>query len=276
MRIAVLSGKGGTGKTTVAACLSASADRCQYVDCDVEEPNGAIFLKPQLAYRKPVYVMIPEVVSGNCTGCGTCVKACRFHAMACINKKILIFPELCHHCGACGIACRNDAIVETQREVGVIESDQENLFLQGTLHTGEPVTVPVIHALKDRIRTDIPVILDCAPGASCTVVQTIDGCDYCILVTEPTPFGLYDLNIAYQLTRKMHIPSGVVLNKAMEYDPGIKDYCDSNHLQLLMEIPYSRQIAEEYSRGVLPVETDIRWKDRFSELFGKISGGGAK
>lgn len=151
-------------------------------------------------------------------------RTCRFNAIAVVKRKVLIFPEVCHHCGACAIACRQKAITEVEREIGAIESDGTGRFLQGRLNIGEPITIPVIHRLKEAMRKTGPVILDCSPGASCTVVQTIDGCDYCILVTEPTPFGLHDLKIAVSLVRKMDIPFGIVINKAMDADQSIQAY----------------------------------------------------
>ncbi len=275
MKIAVLSGKGGTGKTTVSASLAAAIEKCQYIDCDVEEPNGALFLNPQIARVSSVEVAVPTVDTSKCNGCGRCAKVCQFHAISVVKGKVLLFPELCHHCGACMIACPQSAISETGREIGVIESDEESLFIQGRLHIGEPVTIPVIQGLKKRMRDDVPVILDCSPGASCTVVQTITGCDYCILVTEPTPFGLHDLKIAAALVQKMDIPFGVVINKAMEGDGSVQQYCCGQGITVLMEIPFSRDIAENYSRGVLPVKGNSEWRDRFISLYKAIEGGAA-
>lgn len=275
MMIAVLSGKGGTGKTIVAASLAASLGDSQYIDCDVEEPNGALFLNPEIIKTTPVNVLVPEVDASKCDGCGDCAKACRFNAIAVVNKKVLIFPEVCHHCGACLIACPQRAIKEVQREIGVVEADRNGRFLQGRLNIGEPITIPIIHKLKQSMRKDAINILDCSPGASCTVVQTIDGCDYCILVTEPTPFGLHDLKIAVALVRKMGIPFGVVLNKAMEEDRSIQTYCGYEKIPVLMEIPFLREIAENYSKGILPVHMGVEWENRFVEMFSKISGGKA-
>lgn len=274
MRIAVLSGKGGTGKTTVSASLAA-ATQSQYVDCDVEEPNGALFLKPQIKDVTNVSVLVPKVDESKCDGCGKCAQACRFHAMAVVKGKVLVFPEICHHCGACVIACPQEAISETEREIGVVESDGEGMFMQGRLNIGEPITLPIIRRLKQKLSNDRPVILDCSPGASCTVVQTIEDCDFCILVTEPTPFGLHDLKIAVSLVRKLGLPFGIVVNKAMREEPCIHQYCQQEGIDILMEIPYMRDIAESYSNGVLPVEMDDQWKQKFSEMFDRIKGGWA-
>ncbi len=275
MKIAVLSGKGGTGKTIVSASLAVSLGSSQYIDCDVEEPNGALFLNPAIEHSIPVSVLVPAVDEEKCSGCGDCARACRFNAIAAVKGKVIIFPEICHHCGACVIACPEKAISECEREIGVVESDGKGHFLQGRLNIGEPVTIPIINKLKRSIREDIPAILDCCPGAACTVVKTIEGCDYCILVTEPTPFGLHDLNIAAALVRKMGMPFGVVVNKAMEGDQSIQQFCSSENIKILMEIPYMREIAEAYSNGLLPVHLDKEWENRFIRLYYNAKGGRA-
>ncbi|MEZ4358463.1 MAG: ATP-binding protein [Eubacteriales bacterium] len=274
MKIAVLSGKGGTGKTTVSASLAASLKSSQYVDCDVEEPNGALFLNPKIEHTVPVNVLVPKVDETKCNGCGICGKTCRFNAIAVVKNKVLIFPEVCHHCGACVIACPKKAISEVEREIGVVEAGGDGSFLQGRLNIGEPITIPIIRKLKQYLRKDIPVILDCSPGASCTVVQTIDGCDYCILVTEPTPFGLHDLKIAVSLVRKMGISFGIVINKAMQEDQSIQEYCKQQGIDVLMEIPYMREIAECYSKGILPIKMLKELREEFVWLYDKIKGGG--
>ncbi len=272
MTIAVLSGKGGTGKTTVSASLAVAIGQCQYVDCDAEEPNGALFLKPNIDHSEKVYVQVPKIKESLCDGCGDCVKACMFNALAAVKRKIIVFPQMCHHCGACTIACKKGAVYETPREVGVIEAGG-NKFLQGRLNIGELITIPIISRLKQMMRSDAPVILDCAPGASCTVVKTISGCDYCVLVTEPTPFGLNDLKIAVKLVTKMGIKFGVVINKAMENDKSIEDYCGRLGIPVLMKIPYSRKIAQDYSKGILPVHADKPYKKMFLKLYETIRAG---
>lgn len=276
MKIAILSGKGGTGKTTVSASLVLSLPFCQYIDCDVEEPNGAIFLKPELQESTRVKVLVPEADMTKCNACGNCAKACQFNAIAVIKGKVLVFPEICHHCGACVIACPNDAIREVERAIGVVEANADDTFLQGKLNLGEPISIPIISELKKRMKKDRTVILDCSPGASCTVVQSIEGCDYCVLVTEPTPFGLHDLKIAVQLVRKMKIPFGIVLNKASDSSKLIHDFCEDEGIDILMEIPFSKQIAEGYSKGVLPVQNDDLWKEKFEKLYEKIERGANK
>lgn len=276
MKIAVLSGKGGTGKTTVSASLAFTLKDCQYIDCDVEEPNGAIFLKPEIKENSLVKVLVPEADLSKCNACGRCAKACQFNAIAVIKDKVLVFPEICHHCGACVIACPKDALREIERVIGVVESDSEGLFLQGKLNVGEPISIPILRELKSRIKNDSIVIIDCPPGASCAVVQSIEDCDYCVLVTEPTPFGLHDLKIAVQLVKKMGLHFGVVLNKATENSTLIQEYCGNEGIELLMEIPFLREIAQSYSKGILPVQDDSSWEEKFKELFRRIEGGAGK
>jgi MinD superfamily P-loop ATPase len=273
MKIAVLSGKGGTGKTIVAASLAFALDSSQYIDCDVEEPNGALFLKPELQEAYEVKVPVPEIDPAKCNSCGDCARACQFHALAMIKDKVLTFSEICHHCGACLLACPAGAIHETDRVIGVVESDATGNFLHGRLNIGEPISIPIIRELKKRVQDGLPVILDCPPGASCAVMQSIDRCDYCILVTEPTPFGLHDLKIAAALVKKMRIPYGVVVNKATGNQRMVRDFCKENHTEFLLEIPFSREIAENYSQGILPVQTNPEWIGRFQELFTEAERG---
>ena len=276
MKIAVLSGKGGTGKTTVSASLAATLPSCQYIDCDVEEPNGGIFLKPELTKSSPVKVPVPNVDMSKCNACGYCAKACQFNAIAVVKGKVLLFPEICHHCGACVIACPNDAIKEVERVIGVVEANEDDTFLQGRLNVGEPVSIPILRELKKRIKEDATVIIDCSPGASCTVVQSIEGCDYCVLVTEPTPFGLHDLKITFELVKKMGLTFGVVLNKASDSSRLIHEFCEKQGIELLMEIPFSQEIAQSYSRGILPVQNNNSWKEKFEKLYKKIERGAGK
>ncbi|MDD3839520.1 MAG: ATP-binding protein [Clostridia bacterium] len=273
MKIAVLSGKGGTGKTTVAASLASVIENCQYVDCDVEEPNGAVFIKPDLKRRYDVEVLVPQVNEQNCDGCGKCAETCQFNAIAVVKGKVLIFPEICHHCGACVLACPNSAIEEKKRTIGIIETDEQEKFIQGKLNIGEPISIPIITDIKNRLNSDVPTIIDCSPGASCVVVNSIEGCDYCILVTEPTPFGLHDLKIAVQLVEKMGIPYGVVINKADQKDESIHSFCKQKDIKILMEIPFSKETAQMYSKGILPVESDKRWAKKFKELFDSVKEG---
>lgn len=270
MKIAVLSGKGGTGKTTVAASLAKVIQNGQYIDCDVEEPNGFLFLHPKIVESKDVTVLVPEVDQNLCSLCGACAGICQFNAIAVTQKKVLVKAELCHYCGACALACQPYAITEVSRSIGVIENDAQCQFIQGRLKIGEPIGVPIISALKKKINPDRTAILDCSPGASCAVVRSIEGCDFALLVTEPTPFGLHDLKIAVELVRIMKIPAAVILNKADSDHQLVQKYCDQAGLPILMDIPFSREIAEHYARGILPVDYDEKWRDRFELLYWQI------
>jgi MinD superfamily P-loop ATPase len=270
MRIAVLSGKGGTGKTTVAASLATVLPDCQYADCDVEEPNGFIFLRPDLTKTAEVQVLVPQADPAACTGCGACSRICQFNAIAVVKKNVLIFPELCHHCGACILVCEPGALCEVERTIGVIQQDDTASFIQGRLNVGEPAGIPIIEAIKKRLDPKRTAILDCSPGAACTVVKSLEGADFALLVTEPTPFGLHDLTIAVNLVRKMKLEAGVVINKAGPDNHIISDFCRQQQLPVLLEIPFSRTIAEHYADGRLPVDDDPVWQARFLELADKI------
>lgn len=266
MKIAVLSGKGGTGKTTVSASLAYALENSQYIDCDVEEPNGAIFLKPVSLKTCEVNVPVPEVDATCCTGCGACAKVCQFHALAVIKGNVLVFAEICHHCGACRIACPAGAIHETSRTIGVVETSADGAFIHGRLNIGEPVGIPIIRELKKRMSDKRFIILDCPPGASCAVMKSVEGCDFGILVTEPTPFGLHDLQIAAGLMEKVGIPYGVIINKATPEEKIIQPFCTENGIEVLLEMPFSQEIAANYSNGILPVQADPDWKARFRDV----------
>lgn len=270
MRLAVLSGKGGTGKTTVSVSLAKVIANSQYADCDVEEPNGAIFLKPVVMDAEDVRVLVPKVDQSVCTGCGACARICQFSAIAVVKKKVLIFPELCHHCGACVLVCEPGALTEVERSIGTIEASQDNEFIQGRLAIGEPSGLAIIDAIKQRLDPNRPAILDCPPGAGCSVVKSLEGADYALLVTEPTPFGLHDLAIAWSLVQRMEIPAGLVLNKSGSGNEPVYAFCREHLLPVLMEIPYSRSIATAYASGLLPVDTDPDWIQRFTDLYDRI------
>lgn len=273
MKIAVLSGKGGTGKTTVSAGLARLIKPSQYIDCDVEEPNGYIFLKPDLTNSMPVNVLVPVVNENKCTLCKECEKACQFNAIAVIKDKVLIFPELCHHCGACFVACRSMALTETERQVGIIEMNEDKSFIHGKLNIAEPIAVPIVKKLKEFQKQDVPVILDCSPGASCTVVQSIEDCDFCVLVTEPTPFGLHDLKIAASLVKKLSKPFGIVINKALNDNSIIEDFCKAQGISVLAKIPYSREIAIAYSNGELDTALKAPLEEMMEKVFKSIKEG---
>jgi MinD superfamily P-loop ATPase len=251
MVISVASGKGGTGKTTVAVSLALALGRCRYLDCDVEEPNGHILLRPRLDPGDDVTKPLPVVDESRCTHCHECSRACAFHALAVLADRVLVFPELCHGCGLCVAVCPERAITERPLPVGVLEAGTAGPveFVQGRLNVGEPMAIPVIRAVKGRIDKEIDTIIDVPPGTSCPMVQSVRGSDLCLLVTEPTPFGLHDLRLAVDTVRAVGVPAGVVLNRAGIGDDGIDDFCAAESLPLLLSIPFDRRIAEAYSRG---------------------------
>jgi MinD superfamily P-loop ATPase len=282
----VASGKGGTGKTTVAVSLALSlaanaqgrsGSRPLFLDCDVEAPNAALFLRPSIETRRNVGHMIPEVDLELCTYCGRCSEVCQYHAIAVVGEKVLVFPELCHGCGSCTLNCPTQAIHEILRATGTIERGWAGAveFAQGTLNVGEPMPVPIIRQLK---RTSIPshpgdrpIILDAPPGTACPVVESMRGADFVLLVTEPTPFGLHDLRLAVEVARdELGLPVGVVINRDGVGDTGVEDYCGTEDLPILMRIPLDRRIAAAYSEGKTLVEVYPEYRKRFQSLYAAI------
>ena len=255
LSIAVASGKGGTGKTTVAAGFAIVIGRCEFLDCDVEEPNAHLFLHPTLTCTEKVTLPVPEVNRERCSLCGRCAEACQFHAIAMMGQQVLVFPELCHGCGACSLACPEGAIREAPREIGVVESGKSGKigFVHGHLNVGEPMATPVIWAVKAHLDSKRLTIIDAAPGTACPVVEAVKGSDFCLLVTEPTPFGLSDLRLAVEVMEKLRVPCGVVINRSGEGDEATEAFCASKKLPLLGRIPFSRAIAEAYARGQHPI-----------------------
>jgi MinD superfamily P-loop ATPase len=275
MIIAVASGKGGTGKTLVATslALSLSGDfKVQLLDCDVEEPNAHIFLRLALNQSRPVYIPIPKVDETKCTYCGKCAEVCAYNAIAVLKEKVLIFPELCHGCGACSYLCPESAITEEGREVGVVErAILGNLeLIQGRLAIGEAMAPPVIREVKKYVDPTKEVIVDVSPGTSCPVVEAVKGSDFCLLVTEPTPFGLNDLSLAVEAVRKLGIPCGVVINRVGAGDEEVERYCHQQGIPILVKIPLDRNIAMLYSKGIPLIEGMPRWREDFLRLFRDI------
>ncbi len=271
MRITVASGKGGTGKTTVATNLglALSADHpVQFLDCDVEEPNAHIFLKPRIERTWSVEKLLPRVDEAKCTYCGECAKACEFNAIAVIGKKVIVYDELCHGCGLCKMVCPVGAISEVPHELGVIEEGTARgfPFSRGLLNVGEAMATPLIHALKEGIDPDSLAILDAPPGTGCPTIAAIQGADVALLVTEPTPFGLHDLRAAVGVARAVGVPIGVVINRDGIGDDRVERYCAEEGIPILLKIPFDREIARLYSQGIPLVDALPEWRDKFRSL----------
>jgi MinD superfamily P-loop ATPase len=275
MIISIASGKGGTGKTLVSSSLAISLkdnEQVQVADCDVEEPNLHIFLRPEFTGSGKVSIQVPRVDKNKCTYCGKCAEVCAFNAIAVVNDKVLIFDELCHGCGACSYLCPENAIEEQNREIGNVQTGHCNGidFICGILNVGEAMAPPVIRKVKDKINPAKTVLLDVTPGTSCPVIESIKGSDFCILVTEPTPFGLNDLTLAVEVVRLLHVPCGIVLNRAGYGDEIIIEYCKSENLPILLTIPLDSSIAGLYSKGITLAEGMPEWQECFTDIFHQI------
>ena len=272
MIISVASGKGGTGKTTIATNLAVSLEKgIKFLDCDVEEPNAHLFLRPNIDYSEVVTVPVPEIDLEKCDFCGKCAEFCQFNAISVMGKNILTFPELCHGCGGCSLICPKEAISERPREIGILEHgfSGEIEFVHGRLKIREVMAVPLIERVKKHIDAEKIVIIDAPPGTSCPVIATIKNSDFVVLVTEPTPFGLHDLRLAVGVARVLRLPMGIVINRADLGDKGVFEYCEKEGIPILITIPFEREIAESYARGELLAKKDI-WKDRFLGLWERI------
>ena len=275
MIISVASGKGGTGKTLVATSLALTlkdGDKVQLLDCDVEEPDAHVFLKPSITHKEAVSIPVPKVDEDKCTYCGKCAEVCAYNAIAVFPKHVLVFPELCHGCGACSYLCPEKAISEEGKEIGVVERGNSDGvdFAHGKLAIGEAMATPLIRKVKEQARHEGTVIIDVSPGTSCPVVEAVKDSDFCILVTEPTPFGLNDLVLAVETVRLLDIPCGVILNRAGVGDGKVEEYCRKENIPILLTIPLDTEIAGLYSRGITLVEGKPQWKESFLELFDKI------
>lgn len=280
MKIACASGKGGTGKTTIATNLALSIAKIQdvtYCDCDVEEPNGHIFLKPKVTSKEVIGVPVPLVDETRCTGCGECGRICQYKAIMPVKKGVLVFPELCHGCSGCWLICPEGAIKESSRTVGVMEAgdaDRGVRFIHAKLRIGEAQVVPLIRKLKECLPTDGVVILDAPPGTSCPVIETIKGVDCCLLIVEPTPFGLHDFKLTLRMVKELKIPYNIVINRSgMGWDDKLDEYLISERICPLMSIPHERRIAEAYSRGDMIINTFPEYRDIFADLWEKIKEG---
>lgn len=279
MRIAVASGKGGTGKTTVAVSLALWAARqglrTRLCDCDVEEPNARLHLRVREEGRREVTLDIPDVDPERCTHCGRCAEFCRYNALACLPDRTRVFEDLCHACGGCALVCPEGAIGWKPRSLGELSwgRDEELRFSEGELRVGETVVPPLIAAVRSSARAEDWVILDSPPGATCPVVETLRGVDYVILVTEPTPFGLHDLQAVVSLTRVLGLEAGVVINRSLGHEDIIERYCDRAGLQILTRIPFRRQVVAAASRGRSALDADERVAAAIEELGHRLRRG---
>lgn len=279
MRAAVLSGKGGTGKTFVSVNLAAMAGNAVYIDCDVEEPNGRLFLKPTHTKETPVYTLIPEFDAARCTGCRKCVEFCRYNALVFIREKPMVFSEVCHSCGGCSLLCPEDAVSEKPHPVGVVEEGVSGSVrvVTGVMNTGEASAVPVIKAaLSAGTGTEKLTVIDCPPGSGCPVMESVMDADYCILVTEPTAFGLHNLQMVHKLVTLLGKPCGVVVNKTDEAYAPLEKFCTAHRTPILLRIPYSAKLAELGAGGQIAAEHDEGTASLFGRLFSAVQKEAAK
>ncbi len=273
MTISVASGKGGTGKTTVAASLASVIPESVYIDCDVEEPNGHLFFKPEFILEENANKFFPLIDQDKCTFCGKCVEVCEFNALINLKFEIVLFEEMCHGCGACTYFCPSKVITEKAKAIGVVRTGITNdkiLFADGLLNIGEVAAAPLIKEVKKKIVDGKTNIIDSPPGTSCSMVEAVKDSDFCILVTESTPFGLNDLKLAIDVLKTIKIPFGVVINK---YDPAFQEmenYLRENSIEIFLKIPFDRRFAESYSEGILPVKKYPELKNNFIILYNRI------
>ncbi len=275
MKISVASGKGGTGKTFVSTSLALSIDKeLTFLDLDVEEPNAHIFIKPMFDEENDVGIPVPRVDYDKCDFCGVCQEVCAYNAIFAFpnTKKVVVFDELCKGCGACVVLCPQKALYEVPRPVGKMRHGRNGKieFFDGKLNIGEINTTYMITHIQKQVKNASLIIVDSPPGTSCPMIQAVKDSDFVILVTEPTPFGLFDLNLAYEVVKKMEIPSGIIINRYGIGDDRVEKFAEENNIPILLKIPFSREIARYYSEGVPIVHADESWKEKFKSVFDRV------
>ena len=274
MKVAVLSGKGGTGKTLVSVNLAALAKESLYIDCDVEEPNGHLFFKPDDIKEEEVTVKIPTVDNELCNGCRQCVDFCKFNALVYIKDKLIIFDDICHSCGGCLLLCSQDALTEKEKVIGKVEKGlSENVKVHtGILNTGQASGSLIINNLLNDIReaSEAMTFIDCPPGSACSVMDSIKDADYCILVAEPSLFGVHNLNMVYELVNLFNKPFGVVLNKTLEEENPAEKFCLDRKIKILGEIPFDHELGNLNSNGEIAVRKSKKYKKIFSDLLDSV------
>lgn len=272
MNIAVLSGKGGTGKTLISVNLASVIKDSTYIDCDVEEPNGHLFFKPTELNSKDITVKIPIVDQDLCNGCRVCVDFCKFNALAYINNKLFVFDDICHSCGGCMLLCPEKAIFEREKAIGKVEEgiSTDVKIITGILNTGEASGVPIIKNILEEYRSENISIIDCPPGSACIVMESIKDADYCILIAEPTIFGVHNLNMVYELVRLFHKPYGVVLNKCLDSKNPAEEFCNKKGIKIIGKIPYDNKLGTINSNALIASRESEVYRDLFLELFESV------
>ncbi len=275
MKVAVLSGKGGTGKTLVSVNLAAVAGPSSYIDCDVEEPNGHLFFKPEIIREEPITVKIPQVNEERCVGCRECVRFCNYNALAYVNQQLFVFDDVCHSCGGCVLVCPESALSERDKTIGKIEVGVfgDVSVYTGILNTGEATGIPIIHRLLEEgtVNGNEPVFIDCPPGSACIVMESIKDAEYCVLVAEPTLFGAHNLNMVYELVKLFDKPLGVVLNKCLNEENPVDRFCSDKEIEIIGRIPFDQELASMNSNAEIVAHKKEEYREIFSALLETIA-----